>query len=120
MQEEKNVHGLLTGAASESAAPSSLKAMCHIYCALCDDRTRPHFIAEDEMMQRDELDACNSDNRPSTLCQQVADLVNEDVVCELPSNPDLHSVFAEPLCLDVSVMLRKITAKDVKRRLADC
>lgn len=123
IKEEKKVHDLLTSAVKEKESANnvwSMQAWIRLCFCLCDERVRPYFNAKDNALDREELDARNHEDRPPTLFQAIADLMNDpEVVFELPAKPELHHLFSAPLQIGADVSPGKVTAEDVKRRLSE-
>jgi hypothetical protein len=73
------------------------------------------------VLDREELDARNSDQQPETYDEVVARLYNDiDNVFFTESLPELHSDFAECMSLDFDDMPGgAITADDVKKKIGE-
>lgn len=126
LEEEKKVFDLLTRAAKAKSAVTSApswtdnRPWMRLYCCLYDEKARPHFLAKDNVMNRTELDARNNENRPLTLWEKVAELMNDsDNIYQLPSLPQLHSVFASSTVLGTDCFPGPITPEDARKRIAD-
>jgi hypothetical protein len=94
---------------------------CRLYCAMTHDDALEAIKYKDNVMQRDELDARNSENRPASYEAIVAKLYNdptEEFYTE--AVPALHDYFAEPICLEFLGMPGgEISAEDVKKKIGD-
>jgi hypothetical protein len=89
------------------------------HAGLCDE-AKAKLRQADNVMTREELDARNSDARPSTYYEKVAELYNSDTIYVTESLPELHSSFAESIVLAFEdVPGGTITADEAKARLGD-
>ena len=126
LEEEQRLYQMLYKAEEEKAATSGQSPWTdnapwiRLYCALYDDRTRPYLVSNNEVMNREELDARNSDMRPKTLYEVIADRFNDkDTPYNIASLPELHPAFAEEQTIKWDCLPEPITAEEVKKRLAD-
>jgi hypothetical protein len=127
IKEELHIRNMLLAAYEERANNSGgigwadNKAMCRIYCAMYDDRARPFFDSKDDVMTRTELDARNNEDRPPTVWEKIAELVNDqNHVYVLPARPELHQAFSSVLTLDYDDCCPgDLTADEAKKRIAD-
>jgi hypothetical protein len=75
------------------------------YLCICHDDACQALLNKDACIPRDELDARGNNKRPCTFEEVVADLYNdEDYIPVTESIPDLHSMFAKPMALKLSMM----------------
>jgi len=89
------------------------------HCIFCDDN-RDLLATMNKVMDRDELDARNSAERPETLFEAVARMFNDDEIVFVTSAlPDLHYAFASTIVLDFEDMPGKVTPEECKKRFAD-
>jgi hypothetical protein len=66
------------------------------------------------------LDARNSDARPPTYYEKVAELYNSDIMYVSCALPELHSTFADSMVLSFDEMPGgAITADEAKTRLGE-
>jgi hypothetical protein len=73
------------------------------------------------VMNRSELDARNNENRPPTVWEKIAELLNDqEQVWIIPAKPELHQCFSSTLTLDYDDCCPcDLTADEAKRRIAD-
>ena len=85
------------------------------------DRALEAIRNKDLCLDRQQLDARNSDVRPATFEEVVASLYNDErVEFFTECLPDLHITFAEPIDLHFQYMPGgEITAEDVKKKVGD-
>jgi hypothetical protein len=125
LKEEQKLFDLLTSAGKEKETVSATNwtdnlVWIRLYFCLYHEKARPFFLTKDDVMDRSELDARNSDNRPPTVYEVVAELFNDpELVFELDPMPDLHHFFDRVYHLDFASMPGPITAEEAKKRLAD-
>jgi hypothetical protein len=123
IHEEQKLYNMLDQAAREKEASVntwSNLVWIRLYLCLYDERARPFFLSKDDVLDRQELDAHKHEDRPPTLFEKVAELVNDkENVYQLEAWPDLHHVFAKALTVSADIMPGKVSAEDVKRRLAE-
>jgi hypothetical protein len=99
---------------------SGFKPWMRLYHAATSDEARQLLIRNDQVMTREELDARNSDARPPTYFEKVAELYNSDILYISSALPELHSTFAESMVLSFDEMPGgAITADDAKTRLGE-
>jgi len=88
--------------------------------SMCDDDARQALLSKDSCLERDELDAGHSAERPPAHEEAVALVHNGDCVFCAEALPNLHDNFSEPIDLIFSEMPGgAITAEDVKARIGD-
>ena len=89
-----------------------------LYGCMTHDEAFESLRNHDRVMDRDELDARNNENRPETLWEVVTRLYNDnEVVITTPALPDLHADFATVLELKYEDMPGgQITVEEAKRR----
>jgi hypothetical protein len=69
-----------------------------LYHSAIDDRSRPFMVAKDDCMDRLELDGRNSEERPPTWYEKIAELYNDPAnVYVMSAIPDLDEYFAHPM-----------------------
>jgi len=92
-----------------------------LYLSMCHDDARQALFSKDNCLERDELDAGHSAERPPTYEEAVALVYNNrDYVFCTEALPNLHENFSEPIELIFSEMPGgAITAEDVKARIGD-
>jgi hypothetical protein len=89
------------------------------HCVFHDD-IRHLLSSMNNVMDRDELDARNSSERPETFFEAVACIFNDDAVLFVTSSlPDLHYSFGSPIVLDFEDMPARVTPEECKKRFAD-
>jgi hypothetical protein len=89
------------------------------HCAVEDD-CRVLAKMEGKGKKKDEVDARNSEARPLTYYEKVAEFYNSDEVYATYALPDLHVSFTDIKMLDIDDMPGGfITADEVKSRLGD-
>lgn len=100
---------------------NSHKPWIHLHLCACSDRARTALAARNRTLDRQELDAGDSTERPDNFEEIVAELYNdEDVAMVTESIPSLHSLFREQMTLRFSDMPGgDITSEDVKSRRGD-
>ena len=127
LREERKIYNGLQAAEEEKEGVTTgnnnwgdIFPWLRLYCCLYDDRTRPYFNSKDDVMNRQELDARNNNERPLTLYEFIAELFNDpDNTYTIEAKPDLHPTFAEPITVGYDLMPRDIDADEAKKRLAD-
>jgi hypothetical protein len=99
---------------------SGIKPWMRLYHAATSDEARELLAKNDQVMTREELDARNSDARPPTYFEKVAELYNSDTLYISSALPELHSTFADSIILAFDEMPGgAITADDAKTRLGE-
>jgi hypothetical protein len=99
---------------------SGVKPWMRLYHAATSDEARVLLARNDQVMSREELDARNSDARPPTYYEKVAELYNSEVIYISSALPDLHSTFADSMVLAFDEMPGgAITADEAKTRLGE-
>jgi len=90
-----------------------------IMCA-CDDRAGEALLTKDMLLDQQQLDARNNDDRPQTFDEVVANLFNDNEFEPVTESlPNLSSTFSEPIELPFSLMPGEVTPEQVKSKLAD-
>lgn len=92
-----------------------------LYHCLIDDKVKAAFLTRDHVLNREELDARNSDRRPKSYEQLATELFNDPTFDPTALQlPNLHSDFDEPYkLLHLEDMPGLITREEVKSRMAD-
>ena len=109
-------------ASKRSASWLSIEPCLRLYECACHDDARQALLVKDLCMDRQQLDARNSEHRPKTFDEVVADLFNDpEFVPSSDALPELHSSFTESIDLPFSAMPGQtpITPEQVKSKLAD-
>jgi hypothetical protein len=131
LQAEGKLYATLKGADEEKqaeaqeklsqAAWTGCKPYLRLYICATEDAALEALRDAALAMEKDELDARNSEERPDSYEQIVADLFNDpDCDCRTDALPSLHAMFALPIDLPFKDMPGgKIDAETVKSRLAD-
>lgn len=88
--------------------------------AACSDEAREALLAKNACLDRWQLDAQNSEHKPKTCEEVVADLFdNPEFAPSSDSLPELHSDFSDSIDLPFANMPGPITPKQVKSKMAD-
>jgi hypothetical protein len=131
MKTEKELYKTLLEAVKESQAAEKEKLInsnwtgnlpwLRLYCCMTHDDAKQAMLTKDDLLNRDELDARNSDSSPETYEEAVARLYNDpEVEFYTEVLPGLHETFARPICSDFSLMPGgSITAEDTKKKIGD-
>jgi hypothetical protein len=91
-----------------------------LYHCLINDKVKAAFLTRDNVLNREELDARNSDQRPKTYEQEAAELFNNTAFAPTSLHlPSLHSDFDQAKLLRLEDMPGAITPEEVKSRMAD-
>ena len=92
-----------------------------LYHCMVHDEAKEALANLDRVMQRDELDARNSDERPKTYYEVVTQLYNdEDIVFRSMVLPDLHPSFTEEIVLRFSDMPGgEISVVECQKKIGD-
>jgi hypothetical protein len=128
--EAAKVYTLIRSQTAEAAEASkavlanknwTLEAHLRLYHCCIDDAARPFMLAKDKCMEgRLEVDGRNSDKRPPTWHEKIAELYNSKKEYKTLVLPELHCDFADArtLCFE-DMPGGTITAASVKTRLGD-
>ncbi|CAB9530620.1 unknown protein [Seminavis robusta] len=97
------------------------KPWLRLYMAMCHDAAREALMMDGQVMNREELDARNSDERPPSYAQVVAGIYNDATWTPVTEAlPELHSLFEEPISLPFNEMPGgEVSQEEVKTRIAD-
>jgi len=96
------------------------KPYLRLYHVLIDDTLRDAYFHRNDVMNRAQLDARKSTDRPPTFYEEAAALYNNQNFNPTTSSfPDLHSDFAEPISLPASEAPIPVNAEKIKLQLAD-
>jgi hypothetical protein len=91
-----------------------------LYHSLIDDEVVDSFISRHTVMDRPELDARNSSERPPTFEETLANKFNDpDFLPVTRVIPDLHDDFRFPILLSFSKMPGPVTPDFVSNKLND-
>ena len=98
------------------------KPWLRFYCFLAKDTVQEALVEQNRCLTREELDARNCEDRPSSYYQLVADLYNAEWYNpKTAADPDLHDLFRTQISLPFSEMPGgRMTPEDVKNRFCDC
>jgi hypothetical protein len=92
-----------------------------LYCCLTLDEVKVEMANQFCVMDREQLSAHNSDLRPPTYFQILADKFNDPLIVFVTEQlPELHQDFAEPINLKFKDMPGKATAEQMKKKVAGC
>jgi hypothetical protein len=90
-----------------------------LYHCLINDKVKAAFLSRNNVLNREELDARNSDKRPKTYEQEAAELFNDSTFAPTSLHlPSLHSDFDDNKVLLLEGMPGAITPEEVKSRMA--
>lgn len=119
--EVEKEHSLQSRARLLTANWSTKEPHCRLIGCMVHDDAVQALRHHDSVMERDELDARNSDKRPETFFEVVARLYNNNkLTIHIPSLPEVHSEFADQMNLKFEDMPGgEISVEDVKKRITE-
>jgi hypothetical protein len=92
-----------------------------LYCCLTMDEVKAEMAKQFHVMDREELSAWNSDQRPAMYFQFLADKFNDPLIKFVTESiPEVHSDFCEPIRLRFQDMPGTATAEQMKKKVAGC
>jgi hypothetical protein len=92
-----------------------------LYCCLTLDDVKVHMADQFCVMDKAQLSARNSDVRPQTYFELLAEKFNDPLITfTTESLPQLHMNFAEPIHINFKDMPGKTNAEQMKRKVSGC
>jgi hypothetical protein len=130
--EEKKLHDVVAKGNSErerdnggdgstrGTAWTTNEPYLRLYHSMFHEDVKGALVRMNQVLDRQQLDARNSGNRPETFFEAVARVYNdESIIFITESLPDLHYTFAHPITLSLDDVPGEVTAEECKKRFAD-